>query len=206
MNKWHYLLSTLPHDPIILEAGTHTGYHTQKIASTWPQGHIHAFEPVPEIYHELQKRIANFNNITTYNLALSNSNGIASCFISGGASTSCSSLLRPQKCLIERPDITFEKTISVPTTTLDSWAQYYSIKQIDFLWLDMQGMELSVLTHGKHIIATTKVIYTEINTTERYTHNTYAHEMHTFLTNNGFHLIHVYLTHISWGNALYSRI
>ena len=46
----------LPADPVIVEAGAHLGYDTLAMSRCWPRGHIHAFEPIPSIFSQLQQR------------------------------------------------------------------------------------------------------------------------------------------------------
>ena len=43
----------LPNNPIVVEAGAFNGADTKEISQFWPQGTIHAFEPVPEIFTKL---------------------------------------------------------------------------------------------------------------------------------------------------------
>ena len=40
----------IPADAVIVEAGAHRGFDTVQFARLWPEGTIHAFEPVPEKY------------------------------------------------------------------------------------------------------------------------------------------------------------
>src|SRR4051812_2352164 len=56
----------LPPNPVLVEAGAHIGVDTLKFSQLWPQGHIHAFEPVPAIFAELQQRVAGCGNVTCY--------------------------------------------------------------------------------------------------------------------------------------------
>lgn len=53
----------LPGNPVIVEAGAFDGNDTAKMALQWPQGIIHAFEPLPEIYERLLKTLHNFPSL-----------------------------------------------------------------------------------------------------------------------------------------------
>lgn len=195
----------LPDKPIILEAGAHSGKDTIRMKKFWPHSTIHVFEPIPSLFAQLQKRTQEYSEIFCYNTALANQVGTATMYLSSGRTDACSSLLPPQGLLQERPDIVFEQTITVPTTTIDTWAQENNIDHIDFMWLDLQGTELSVLQGAPHILTTVRAIHTEINETERYTGNVLYTELQAFLEQHGFraHLkaIHKY----GWGNALFVK-
>ncbi|MBK6479822.1 MAG: FkbM family methyltransferase [Saprospiraceae bacterium] len=75
-----------------------------------------------------------------------------------------SSLLEPKDHLIDHPDTSFKDKIQVQTITLDDWAFQNNISKVDLLWLDMQGFELNMLKASNKILATVKVIHTEVST------------------------------------------
>ena len=162
----------LPENPIIVEAGAFNGTDSIKMAKQWPQGTIHAFEPVPEIYAQLKENTRDYKNIKTYPLALSDKNGIATFYVAEkkdrpGRPSQAGSLLAPAQDFTETKMI-FSRTIKVKTITLDAWAQENSIAHVDLLWLDMQGKELDVLKASTKMINTIKVIFCEINFAKRY--------------------------------------
>ena len=131
-----YIATLLPENPIIIEAGAHRGRDTVKMKKLWPQSTIYCFEPVTGLFDQLTENTKNLPGIHRYPIALSNKVGNEIMHVSGGRSDACSSLLQPNIDLMTSPDITFETKVSVPTTTLDQWAQEHSISHVDFLWLD----------------------------------------------------------------------
>jgi hypothetical protein len=60
----------LPVDPVIVEAGAHIGRDTVEMAHHWPRGVIHAFEPVPSVYRQLQQHTRKLANVKLYPQAL----------------------------------------------------------------------------------------------------------------------------------------
>ncbi len=183
----------LPDNPIILEAGAYIGSDSTKFARTWPSGHIHAFEPVPELFEKLKEKTKNFANISCYPYALSSHDGIAIFHVAEKPenphkATQAGSLLAPKERL-KHSTIHFPRTINVPTISLDSWAQKYTISEIDMLWLDMQGHELSVLKASKRIVETTQIIFTEVSFIESYENIPLAAEITEWLENNSFRLV-----------------
>jgi len=80
---------------------------------------------------------------------------------SGGEQSS--SLLAPAATRKEFPFVDFrEKTITVQVTRLDVWAAAESINRVDFLWLDLQGMELAALEGCGDLLSSVKAIHCEV--------------------------------------------
>jgi 2-O-methyltransferase len=163
-----YIRQFLPEKAVIVEAGAHIGTDTVDMATQWPDVTIHAFEPLPAMYKILIENTRRFPNIICYPFALSQANGTATFHVSTGASDASSSLLAPKEHLKSFPTVSFEKKIKVQTITLDTWAKQNKIKKIDFMWLDMQGMESKVLKASKAVLPTVKLIYTEVSLKELY--------------------------------------
>ena len=178
----------LPKHPVILEAGAHIGRDTVKMIKLWPEATIHAFEPVSALYQKLVDNTALFPSVSTYQIALSDKNGSETFYVSSGASTAVSSLYEPQEYLVDRPNVFFTQT-TVPTVTLDSWAAQHGVDYIDFMWLDMQGAELKVLTASKIIFPTVKILVLEVNLTERFKEIPLLDEVFHFMENQGFTIV-----------------
>ena len=69
----------LPNDPVIIDAGAFNGKDSQALAQKWPNGSVHSFEPVPEIFSILAQTAAETPNMSIYPYALSNENGYPTC-------------------------------------------------------------------------------------------------------------------------------
>lgn len=200
-----YIASFLPKKPIIVEVGAHNGTDTCEMASLWPTSTIYAFEPLPNLYNEILKRIQQFKNVFVYPYALSDSNGSALFYISEGASDGSSSLLPPGDHLELHPEVLFEKTITVPTLTLDRWAEKNNITSVDALWLDMQGYEPAMLQASPSVLKTVKIIYTEVNICEVYKGAILYTDYKRWLEEQGFVVVREDLPWIDGGNVLFVR-
>jgi FkbM family methyltransferase len=145
-------------------------------------------------------------NIECINLALAERSGSTEMFISSGVSDGSSSLLKPTGHLIEHPDTYFNDTISVNTTTIDTWADSRHITFIDMLWLDLQGYELSVLKSSPNILKMVKVIHTEVSVRQQYEGAPLYAELREWLEIQGFSVIMEAIP-ASWdgGNVLFIR-
>ena len=187
----HYL----PSNHVILEAGAHIGKDTIKMSHFWPTGSIHAFEPDPKIFNELQKKCTSLSNVTCYPLALADKKGVIQFHSSYSSKpnnfSGSGSLLQPtQEYEKEIGDVTFfGDVIEVQATTLDTWSQEYDINTIDFMWLDMQGYELAALKSGRSLLQSVSVIWTELFFKEGYTGQPLYKELKAFLEEYNFVMI-----------------
>ncbi len=191
----------LPENPVVIEAGAHDGKDTVQMAR-WG-GRVHAFEPVPEVFERLVSRTKGYRNITCHPIALGTSDGCQEMYVSSGLSDGSSSLMEPVDHLSILPKVYFNRRISVTTITLDTFVAFYGIEP-DFLWLDLQGMELPVLQAGRKAIQSASAIYTEVSAGELYRGNTQYHDLVKWLSGQGF-AVEIDATTDGYGNVLFVR-
>ncbi len=202
----------LPNNPIIIEAGAYDGRETLRMATLWPQGTIHTFEPVPELFEKLKQNTAHLPHVRCYPMALGDTTGTATLYISEkptkpGKASQANSLLKPDKRL-ELSPLIFPRTIQVPTITIDDWAKRYEIDHVDFLKLDIQGYELNVMKACPLILANVKVILTEVEFVSAYEGQYLYADVKSWLEQQGFTMIGKdFIDDIDWffGNILLVR-
>lgn len=195
----------LPKAPVIVEAGAHTGVDTIELARQWPKGVVHAFEPVPALFDQLEDRTRSLVNVRRSRLALSDRAGKQVLHLSEGASDGSSSLLPPERHLEVHPEVRFEKRIEVDTVTLDGWAEQQGIDRIDFLWLDMQGMEPAVLRASPRMLARVRAIHTEVSLMPVYAQSVLYPEFRAWMETQGFEVAREVLPYPDMGNVLFVR-
>jgi FkbM family methyltransferase len=198
-----YIARFLPANPIILEAGADTGSDTLEMIKLWPEAKIYAFEPLPASFQKLQELTSPYPDIHCYNSALSEKDGREIMYVSNTLSSS--SLKEPKEHLRQHPEISFPDKLMVDTVTLDRWAETAGIKKIDFLWLDLQGMELAVLKAAETILSTVKVIQTEVSLLENYTGAPLYGELREYLLTRGFIVKKQKLPWKDMGNVLFIK-
>lgn len=214
--KHHQILDLvkpyLSSSPTIVEAGAFDGTDTKKMSLLWPEGTIHAFEPVPKNFEMLTQATADYKNVHCYPLALSDVSGYATFYTAINPSKpekpcQAGSLLAPKERLGVSPMV-YQDTIQVPSVTLDKWAREHEVSHVDFLWFDMQGHELSVIKNSPSIIKTVKAIYTEVHFIDAYQGQSSYSEIKDYLESIGFEMVARDFTEPpSWffGNALFVR-
>ncbi len=205
-----YMKLLLPEAPIIVDAGAHVGSDTIVMSRLWPQGTIHAFEPVPGLFQKLTDNTTGLPNVHRYPLALGSEVGTAEMFVSGGGSDASSSLLPPKEVLQINPHVSFLECLAVQTSTLDIWAQENGVPAVDFLWLDMQGAELAMLKAAPQSLSSVRLIHLEVSLMEIYKNNPLYSEVRAWLEAQGFRLEAEEIPpspvgEISSGNALFAR-
>jgi FkbM family methyltransferase len=186
----HYL----PTNPVIVEAGAYDGSNTRDFCRFWPECQVYAFEPVPSAYKRLLNVAAEFaDRIHPQKMALGSRTETSEMHVSvtgpsGGEQSS--SLLAPAATREEFPFVDFGKeTIPVEVTRLDAWAAEMNVNQVDFLWLDLQGMELAALEGCGDLLATVSAIHCEVQNLALYEGSVLYPEVSKRLVGQGFSVV-----------------
>lgn len=202
------LSSLMPQNPIILEAGACDGLDTVRLAKAWPKGTVHAFEPVPHAYQLVVENVEGHRNVVTYELALSDQTGSAEINVSenvdGSEAPDSSSLLAPTGHLEKWPNLVFPSRVTVPTTTLDDWAERTMVSRVDLLWLDLQGMELRVLKGSPRLLSATNLVYMELWREPQYAGSADYKAVVKWMKSQGFKIAYNRV-HRIFGNAAFVR-
>lgn len=126
----------------VIDAGAHRGVTAVALAKkVKSQGHVYAFEPVPEYYTVTEQNISRngVENISLYQKALSNEVKTIRFYKQGGGSG-----------ITEADDA---EVIRVKTTTIDDFVAEQKIDRIDILSLDCEGSELYVFQGAVTVLA-----------------------------------------------------
>lgn len=193
----------LPDDPVILEAGACEGIDTARFAQQWPHAVIHAFEPVPQLYAEVYRRTADLPGVRLYSLALAGQPGHVAMHVNDpgpGSNRGTSSLLTLPGAA---PD---EATgeIEVQAVTIATWAQAHGVDRIDFMWLDMEGMELAALKAAGSVLGTVKAVCMEVSRDRHYVGAPLYGEIIAWMREQGFRVAIDRVT-LWFGNVLFVR-
>lgn len=199
-----HILSLLPANPVIIEAGAHDGTNSRDLASI-PGSTVYCFEPLPGAFQRLVEATESAPNVSCYPIALGQFDGEIEMFVSSGKNDASSSILKPKEIRVVNPDIHFHEKIPVKVFTIDSWAQEHGVAKVDFLWLDMQGYELAAMQAAPKILETVSVIYTEVNLLEVYEGVPLYNDVWRWLTSSGFHVDRIDFVWPDQGEVLFVR-
>ena len=120
-----------------------------------------------------------------------------------------SSILEFGSHLIHHPHIHYVSSSIQKTTRLDTFIEKNSIpiETLNFLNLDIQGIELRALKSMEKYLKHVDYIYTEVNTEEVYKDCDLIHSIDTYLKSFGFERCdyRIYRQY-GWGDAFYRKI
>jgi FkbM family methyltransferase len=154
-------------NPVIFDIGANIGTFTTWIAKTFKSGKIYCFEPQRSVFQILcgNAAINNLYNVYAYNIALGNENKrikITEPNYFHNADFGTFSLVE---------DVIPEKSsdeLTIQVNTLDWFVDYYNVEKVDFLKIDVEGMDLDVLLGALNTIEKfTPVIFIEHNNYRR---------------------------------------
>jgi FkbM family methyltransferase len=133
-----FLFDTLQDGDTFWDVGTNIGLYSLIMASKSPKINVVCFEPEPRCLERLQKNIASNNrdNMKTYELALSSSNGQAAFSTAAEYGDGTHSLLNKE--------IT-AGSFTVQTIRGDDFVEQYKVNIPSLLKIDVEGAEIEVL-------------------------------------------------------------
>ena len=128
----------------LIDVGAHIGYFSLLMAYFGgPSCRLYSFEPNPEVFTRLVQNVRNntYNErVITVSAALSDEMGTKTFFVDDAGSN-----LGTFKPANDRKG----KWLEIDVTTLDNIISEYSLSNVSFMKLDVEGAELSVLRGGK---------------------------------------------------------
>lgn len=207
-NRVDLIAKFLPDNPVVFEAGGHYGCDTVKFAKKWPQGTIISFEPNPHAFSKLLETTKNLDNVYAHNFAVNNYNGIAILNVCHGSFgdnliyEGASSLLEASEWM----EIHYQgPKLEVSCVVLDDWCQANGIDHLDFMWLDLEGLELQVLKSSPKILTKVKVIYAETNFLKFRKGMTQFKDLKNFLERAGFQMLSHWYAEGFQGDAIFIK-
>ncbi len=143
-----FLLNLLKPGDIFLDVGANAGFFTVIAAKqVGITGHVYAFEPGQRELKLLHHNIAinHLTNVTVIESAVSNKNGTAKFAISeDGAMNSMAKNNHPLQQI--------EEWCSVPTVSIDKFAEDYKVNKVDCIKIDVEGAEKLVFEGLKNVL------------------------------------------------------
>ncbi len=198
----------LPENPVVFEAGAFNGKDTVTFAERWPKGSIFSFEPNPTRFVEVTNRAARYSHVHVTQSAVGAMNGYIAFYVCHGTGGSSPSFEGASSTLPPSDDMKVHyqgPVIQVPIIRLDDWCVKNGVDHIDFMWIDVEGGELSLLKGAKNILKKVDVIYTETNHFAFRKGMTLYPKLKAFLEKSGFRLLsHWYRKNLQ-GDAIFVR-
>jgi FkbM family methyltransferase len=183
MNIKNFIKENLNSESVFFEIGSHFGVDTKEFINVTKN--LHCFEPDNrniEMFKQLNLPII----LNEY--AISDIDGLSKFYLSSGNVyeskygptnnelvnqndwSASSSLMAPKNHIIKTPWVKFENTIEVKTKKIETYCLENNIKNIDFIWMDVQGAELNIIKGMGEFKEKIHYIYTEYSDEELYEH------------------------------------
>jgi FkbM family methyltransferase len=179
----------------IIEIGSRDCEETLIFNDFFPKAHIYAFECNPDTLPICKSRVKDINSITLVEKAIVENNNedyvtfykidknaTRTTWIDGNPGAS-SLFLASGKYPIEDY---VQTPIIVPSISLGVFVEQNNIKNIDLLWMDIQGAELMALRGLGGFIKNVGIIHLEVEFMEIYKNQPLFNEIKLFLNLNGF--------------------
>ena len=142
--------------PVLFDVGANVGDYSLCLREHVPAAIIYAFEPAETVYQELAKRIDVVDadrQIKPYKMGFSDSTKVVELFsytVEGEDASVLSSI--DQRLPTQVLDVRTCRSEQVRVETIDSFCEAKRIDRVDFLKLDVEGHELSVLRGAQRML------------------------------------------------------
>jgi len=135
---------------VIFDVGANVGNYSQKIVKEFKNINfqLYSFEPSKETFFELKKRSKNIPNLRLYNIGFGEKSGTKTLFYD--KKKSGLALMYNRRLLHFGIKMNLKESIKI--YTIDDFCKRNRIQKIDFLKLDTEGHELSILKGAKKMI------------------------------------------------------
>ncbi|MGZ4000588.1 MAG: FkbM family methyltransferase [Mucilaginibacter sp.] len=134
------------HVPVntVFDVGANDGTYSLLLSEIFPKANIHAFEPVPDTYHIAEKALKGKQNVALHQFGLYKENCTLYIYNdSNNPNSQISSVY--SEGLVDFYATTELHKLKIEVKTLDSFCEENGISSIDFIKIDVEGAELTVL-------------------------------------------------------------
>lgn len=169
----------------VLDIGANTGQFSSAVRAVLPEATIYAFEPLPDCYEELKRRLANHGRFHGFCVAVGDTEGTAEFW---RCRFSKSSSILPMADLHRRAFPWTASTLrtTVPVATLDSYAGKLDLKHTVLLKIDVQGYEERVIRGAAHVLDQVDLILVEVSFQPLYEGQGRFEDVYSLLSRSGF--------------------
>jgi FkbM family methyltransferase len=171
---------TLRDPRIILDIGCNDGTHTRLFFELFKHVRVYSFEPDRRAQQRFITATKDYPKAHLIPLAVGAENNAVDFYPSEGGPPGqnwplgwdmSGSIRQPKGHLQAHPWCKFGQKTKVMMTRLDDWSRQVRLDNthIDFIWADVQGAEVDLITGGLETLAKTRYFFTEYSTKELYT-------------------------------------
>lgn len=182
---------------VLFDVGANIGQSTKNFQTYFPQANIYSIEPGIDSFRKLELLASNNANIHCYNIALSNKNEKIKFYVDKNNPTSTmNSSVKEEKL----EEINQYKIMNIKAQTLDFFCKQHNINHINFLKIDTEGNDFSVLKGAEKMMRDFSIdlIQIEVGMNPSNTfHNPFC-EIKQFLEDRMYYLFGIYDQNHEW--------
>jgi FkbM family methyltransferase len=186
----------------IFDVGAHYGEWAKMAFTAVPEGRIHAFEVIPATGEKLKQACTLLKNVTVHQVGLGEQDGVLEFSVAKGRDDLSSGLAGLHGGFHK-----FEfETIRCPVLTGDRLCAELGVERIDFLKLDVEGLEPRVLKGFTRMLAERRIRmiqfeYGQINLKARF----FLGDFHELLGAHGMKLGRIFPNHVDFQEYSFAR-
>jgi FkbM family methyltransferase len=150
--NFDFYRQSIKNGDVVIDIGGHLGLNAVAFSQLAPNGKVYVFEPAPNTFKIIHHTIAlnKINNIEVFPQAISDSLGKTHFFIND------SPIADNANSLIEHRHDKKLLKIEVDLTSIDEFIQQQKLTKVNFIKVDAEGAELSVLKGAEYCMANFK--------------------------------------------------
>jgi len=184
----------------VIHIGAHYG-EEHSLYKNYNIKNIVYFEPLKKNFNVL-KELINDGSLL-FNCALGNEERDIEMYVESSNKGQSSSILKPEKHLIQYPHIIFNETEVVEMKKLNDIDINFTL--YNMINIDVQGYELEVFKGSTDILHNIDYIISEVNRDEVYQNCTKVDDLDIFLSKYNFIRVETSWDGNTWGDALYVK-
>jgi FkbM family methyltransferase len=172
----------------VLDIGASCGDFLMRVRPILPGAFIHCFEPLPELYALLEKRVRRDPRAKAWNLAVGDADGVQ--IMHRHEDIFMSSLLPLTEHTVKAfPSTAKWSPQEVKLTSLDKWAESQILEPRLLIKMDVQGYERHVIKGGMSTIQKADLLLTEVSFMQLYEGEYLFDELYQTLRTLGFRCV-----------------
>jgi FkbM family methyltransferase len=170
---------------IVYDLGANEGVWSLAFAEANANVHVHAFEPLPDVYTTLTKRVETHSRITTHNIGFGSTKGTVQMY-QDKFSPASSLLKMTNRSLEEYPQTGEQHLVQVRIEKMDEYVATMQLPIPDLIKIDVQGYEDDVIAGGKEVICQSRYVWIELSLVSLYENGSTFHSTYKALSELGY--------------------
>jgi FkbM family methyltransferase len=165
-------------------------------------------EALPIVYQKLQARAAQYSGHRPICALVTDQEGQEMTFNVANNRGESSSIFAFGSHKSSHPEVGYVQKLTLRTTTVDRIMEDLPVEErgsINSMCIDTQGSELLVLKGATRTLPQIDLALIEVSDGQVYSGGAQFDEIETFMAENGFDLVYIFINAFNWGEAFFVR-